>query len=111
MHSHPLVGVSMESHLSAACSPSAKLVSLLPDRMKFARVRLRTLWSVRVLIEFAFPVGRIDSNNCCPPALGERFRARLVYSQLVASDGSRTRDRQVMGLMLYQLSYFNRCRF
>lgn len=40
----------------------------------------------------------------------------LVFSQRlpgkgVASDGNRTRDRQVLSLMLFPLSYFNRCRF
>ena len=59
----------------------------------------------------------IKSNNRCPPAsLVDAFAPGLVSSQLFpwlrgASDGSRTRDRQFFRLMLFPLSYFNRCRF
>ena len=62
------------------------------------------------------PIRRIKSNNRCPPAsLVDAFAPGLVYSQLFpwlrgASDGSRTRDRQFFRLMLFPLSYFNRCR-
>ncbi len=42
---------------------------------------------------------------------GGRFRARVGFQPTWCIDGSRTRDRQVISLMLYPLSYFNRCCF
>jgi hypothetical protein len=79
--------------------------------MSQTRSRLRNFLPVSI----GYQVNRrqIRQDNCCPPvSLVDAFApALLVSNQLGAYDGTRTRDSQIMDLMLYLLSYFNRCTF
>lgn len=102
--------------VSAIDCNSAKHGRVLPSSLGSLGVRRRNLpWEIHCFLSsLTLPTRRIGPNNRCPPAsVLEAFApmVRLVLCQLGASDGSRTRDRQVHNLMLYPLSYFNRYRF
>lgn len=78
MLSHPFPLLSIESHLSTACSSSAELASLLPVWTSVVRVGvLSLLGAAEFLSGFSDQTGGSIQTTVARQLHGERFRVRL----------------------------------